>query len=179
MSVFTELVACPRPSEINTGLTPCPTNELVRLHGMPRKTLSEVCRIVQSPYWSAQMETRSVGPFPVTGHRLFLAVLEQLHREIERVNPWLYAALGTAGVLCVRHVRGVPGVLSNHGLGMAIDYTLNGVLDVRGDGRVQRGLLEVYKVAKRFKLFWGAEFRTEDAMHFEASRELVRDWGLL
>lgn len=125
------------------------------------------------------METRVIGPFRATGHRLFLSVLEDLHREIERVNPALYAALGTAGVLCVRHVRGVPGVLSNHGLGLAIDYTLNGVLDVRGDGKVQRGLLDLYAIAKRFKLFWGAEFRVEDAMHFEASRELVRDWGLL
>jgi hypothetical protein len=125
------------------------------------------------------MATRSVGPFRVTGHRLFLDVLHRLHREIEREQPALYRALGTAGVLCCRHVRGAPGILSNHGLGLAIDYTIDNRLDVRGDGKVQRGLLEIYKIAKRYRLFWGAEFRVEDAMHFEASRELVREWGLI
>lgn len=177
--MFTELVACPRAAEINTGLTPCPTVELVRRYGMPRRTLTERCEPVQSSYWRSQMATRSVGPFRVTGHRLFLDVLHRLHREIEREQPALYRALGTAGVLCCRHVRGAPGILSNHGLGLAIDYTIDNRLDVRGDGKVQRGLLEIYKIAKRYRLFWGAEFRVEDAMHFEASRELVREWGLI
>jgi len=37
-------------------------------------------------------------------------------------------------------------------------------------------MLDLYAVAKKHKLFWGATFGTEDAMHFEASEELIREW---
>ena len=81
-------------------------------------------------------------------------------------------------MLCCRRVRGTKRTLSNHGLGLAVDFTINGKLDVRGDDLVQRGLLELYGILKGFGWYWGAEFGTEDAMHFEVSAEVVMKWVL-
>ena len=60
--------------------------------------------------------------------------------------------------------------------GTAIDFTLDGQLDAPGDDQVQRGLLDLYSILKRFGWFWGAEFGREDAMHFEVGSRIVRDW---
>lgn len=122
------------------------------------------------------MVTKSVGPFRVTGFDLAVDLLASSLAVVKVKNPELYDALGTAGMLCCRHVRGVPGLLSNHALGMAIDFTIDGVLDPRGDGRVQRGLLDLYGVMKGFGWFWGAEFRIEDSMHMEVGGEAIRQW---
>ena len=42
---------------------------------------------------------------------------------------------------------------------------------------MQRGLLDIYPVFLRHGFFWGAAFGREDAMHFEASDQLVRKWA--
>jgi hypothetical protein len=88
----------------------------------------------------------------------------------------VHAGLGTAGMLCARLVRGSTHSISNHSWGTAIDLTLNGVLDRRGDRMVQRGLAEIAPVFNEHGWFWGAGFGTEDAMHFEAGDELIRRW---
>lgn len=67
-------------------------------------------------------------------------------------------------------------MLSNHGLGLAVDFTIEGRLDTRGDGKVLRGMLELYAILKRFGWYWGAEFPVEDSMHFEVSAEKVAEW---
>jgi hypothetical protein len=77
-------------------------------------------------------------------------------------------------MLCARFVRGSTTAISNHAWGTAIDLTLDGVLDRRGDGRVQVGLTRIAPIFNRHSWFWGAGFRTEDAMHFEGSDELIR-----
>ena len=46
-------------------------------------------------------------------------------------------------------------------------------LDPRGDDKVQRGLLAIYRYFHKHGWFWGAEFRVEDAMHFELSQEKI------
>ena len=76
-------------------------------------------------------------------------------------------------MLCARLVRGSTSASSNHSWGTAIDLTLDGVLDQRGDGRVQVGLTRIAPIFNRHSWFWGAGFRTEDGMHFEASDELL------
>ena len=58
-----------------------------------------------------------------------------------------------------------------------MDVTLNGLLDRRGDDRVQRGLIEIAPIFNRHGWFWGAGFGTEDAMHFEAGDDLIRKWS--
>jgi Putative peptidoglycan binding domain/D-alanyl-D-alanine carboxypeptidase len=79
-------------------------------------------------------------------------------------------------MLCARFVRGSTSALSNHSWGTAIDLTLDGHLDQRGDARVQVGLARIAPIFNRHGWFWGAGFRIEDAMHFEASDELIRKW---
>jgi hypothetical protein len=170
------LVPMPDRSSINIGVHPCPTHLLVSRHGSPREELTDRCQATTSPFWSDRMVTESVGPFRVRGHRKAVAVLRDAFAALRTTDPDLYGRIGTVGMLCVRHVRGRPGVLSNHALGMAIDLTIDGVLDTRGDDRVQRGLVTVHDVFTRFGIYWGAGFRTEDAMHFEMGADLVNAW---
>ena len=71
---------------------------------------------------------------------------------------------------CYREVRGVPGKLSNHSSGTAID--LNSTRHRLGEV----GTFDLAKVpmiralAKKYGLFWGGDYRNrKDEMHFEIS----------
>lgn len=203
IAYYTSLVPTPADEYINTNVQPCPTAKLIQRHGPPIKAhlLSDKCKPPTNLYWKGAMVTKKVhdgsiygtskpkasdppgtvyGPDGrwwdgrVTGHHCAVELLEESFRELKRVSPDLYPLIGTAGMLCVRHVRGAPGVLSNHGLGMAIDLTIGGKLDQPGDGKCQRGLLGVYAVFKKFGWYWGAEF--SDEMHVECSRSVVNRW---
>ncbi|UOF77583.1 D/-alanyl-D/-alanine carboxypeptidase [Caudoviricetes sp.] len=176
MSSLTELVPVPPPSAINGKASPCPTSFLIRKYGEPRLNLGDDCKPATSAFWKSRFVTEDVGPFKVTGHRLAVALLRRSLAKVKTKNLELYQALSSAGMLCVRRVRGSKSLLSNHGLGLAIDFKLNGVLDPRGDDKVQRGLLELYAILKGDGWYWGAEFGIEDAMHFEVSAEVVMSW---
>ena len=80
-------------------------------------------------------------------------------------------------MLCCRLVRGSASAISNHSWGTAIDLTLNGVLDAYGDDKVQHGLTLIAPIFNRHGWYWGAVFRKEDGMHFEASRDLIDRWA--
>lgn len=172
---YTDLVPCPDAMSINTKLSACPTKFLVSKFGPPRKLLTDDCQPVTSPYWKSKMRTEDIGPFRATGHVLALAQFRRAFADVKAANPVLYDLLGSAGMLCCRRVRGSKN-LSNHGLGMALDITIGGKLDARGDDRVQKGLLELYGILKYHGIYWGAGFGTEDAMHFEIAKETVEDW---
>lgn len=178
MSKYTDALPSPERASINTGIAPCPTAYLEREFGLPRprSSIKPTCQPPTVAKWKRVMETKDVGPFSATGHYKFLEVLERAFRVLKRDNPDLYDRLGSAGCLCIRWVRGSKSVVSNHSFGLAIDLTIDGLLDTRGDNATQRGLFEVYKVFKGHGLFWGAEFKTEDSMHFEASAALVQSW---
>lgn len=134
------------------------------------------------------LETRNVGPFRATGIKPFLDVLERVFKRVKSGNPELFAAVGSAGLLCVRFVRGSSANFSNHSWGTAIDVTFlnpktgKQELDPRGNGLVQVGCLELDRFfevdgeATGEHCFWGAGFPREDGMHFEASDELIRMW---
>ena len=158
---FNELVDCPDKGSINTKNKSCPTAELIAKFGPPRQVLTDDCQPITSPYWRKAMGTENVGPFRATGHKLALELFRQAFADVKAQNPDLYAVLGSAGMLCCRRVRGSKRTLSNHGLGMALDITIGGKLDSRGDNKVQRGLLELYSILKNHGIFWGAGFATE------------------
>lgn len=176
MPHLTDLVPMPHPESVNGFKSPCPTSFLLRKYGHPRANYGTDCRPPTSEFWKARIITKNVGPFKVTGHRLAVAQLELAMTELKSEKPVLYKALGTAGMLCCRFVRGSNSVISNHSLGLAIDFTIEGVLDTRGDDKVQIGLLDLYAVMKRHGFYWGVEFGTEDGMHFEICSEMVMDW---
>ena len=103
--------------------------------------------------------------------------LRQVFADVRQANPALYAALGHAGMVCCRYARQSARVISNHAWGAAIDLKISGELDTRGDNMVFQGLLELYPYFHKYGWYWGAEYPTEDAMHFElADQTFARLW---
>jgi hypothetical protein len=171
---ITDLI--PIPSNINRQVSSAKQTTMLSALGNPRTQYDDTCREVTNPGMRALLATRDVGPFRATGLAPALDALTTIFSDVRRDDPEVFAALGTQGMLCARLVRGSATALSNHSWGTAIDLTLNGVLDQRGDDRVQVGLARIAPIFNQHGWFWGAGFRTEDAMHFEASDELIRRW---
>ena len=167
----------PIPVGINTKYGPARQSTIKSLMGTPTGEATTEC---QNSKVSAKTKpfivTKDVGPFKLTGFGPFLDILTKVFAEYKEKFPAEYADLSTAGCLCVRLVRGSNHLLSNHCWGPAVDLGYGGVIDRRGDGLTYRGLLNLYSIAKKYKLYWGAGFATEDAMHFEASEQLLREW---
>ena len=100
-------------------------------------------------------------------------------RDIQRLKdeePEIYAALGTAGAMCARFIRGSTTSISNHSWGAAVDLTLEGNLDAMGDGGTQFGLVILAEFFNDEGWYWGAGYGREDSMHFEVGEELLRGW---
>jgi hypothetical protein len=168
------------PAEINTNLT-CPTPEiLAALLGMPRSSFSDACQPVTNKKLQLLLTTKNVGPFTVTGLRPAVEGLAGILAEVKTEQPAVYSALGTAGMLGCRLIRGKntgePRKISSHSWGTAIDLTIENVLDSRGDGKAQYGLILISDIFNRNGWYWGAGFRNEDSMHFEVSRQKLEEW---
>ncbi|MBD0275555.1 MAG: peptidoglycan-binding protein [Acetobacteraceae bacterium] len=144
--------------------------------GNPRGDYSADCREPTNPRIADLVVSEDVGPFRVRGLRPAVATLRAIFDDVRAAERDIYDRLGTAGMLCCRFVRGSTSAISNHSWGCAIDLTIDRVLDRRGDNQAQKGLLQIHKHFNRHQFFWGAAFPTEDAMHFEASDQLVREW---
>ena len=172
---LTRLVAVPK--RINTGVTSAKQATMLALLGNPRGTYDDVCREVTNTALRAMIELADVGPFRVRGLRPAVASLKKILAEVAIKEPHVAAGLGSAGMLCARLVRGSAHAISNHSWGTAIDLTLDGVLDTRGDNLVQEGLTRIAPIFNRHGWFWGAGFRSEDAMHFEVGDALIRRWS--
>ena len=173
-SAITRLVGV--PASLNPGINSAKQATMLALLGNPRSSFDSSCREVTDPRLKALIELDSVGPFRVQGLRPAVASLKVIFAEIAAKVPDVNAGLGTAGMLCARLVRGSDNAISNHSWGTAIDLTLDGILDARGDNQVQEGLTRIAPIFNTHGWFWGAGFRTEDAMHFEASDDLIRKW---
>jgi hypothetical protein len=171
---ITDLVEIPR--DINQRVSSAKQTTMLSVLGNPRHDYDDTCREVTNPTMRNLISTRDVGPFRARGLTPALDALTAIFTDIQREDGEVFAAIGTAGMLCARFVRGSTSAVSNHSWGTAIDLTLDGNLDRRGDGRVQVGLTRIAPVFNRHGWFWGAGFPVEDAMHFEASDELIRRW---
>ncbi len=190
MPNFAQKIPTPLPSLINIGRHAARVSTMMEMLGSPQMPLGQDC---QNSRASARVKTlqttRNVGPFSVTGIKPFVELLARVFAKVQAGNPELFSALGTAGALCVRNVRGSTTSPSNHGWGTAIDIKMkNSItggfeLDLPlSNGVVQLGCLELSKffdqdgTATGEFCFWGAGFSREDGMHFEASDELIRLW---
>lgn len=173
MSVATLI---PTPADINPGVRNARQATMLGLLGNPRGSYDQTCQPVTNQVLAALMESQDVGPFRVTGLRPAVESLRQVMADIAVEEPEVHVVLGTAGMLCARNVRGSQTSISNHSWGTAIDLTLEGRLDPRGDNLVQEGLARIAPVFNRHGWYWGAGFRTEDAMHFECGDDLIRSW---
>lgn len=174
---LTRLVPAPVRSAINGGLRPVNNDFMLGTLGEPRSDYSADCQPMTNEVLRRNLVTASVGPFRVTGLAPAVASLQAVLADVATEQPEVHAALGTAGMLCCRWVRGSDSSISNHSWGTAVDLKINGVLDRRGDGRVQVGLTLIAPIFNRHGWYWGATFPTEDGMHFEGSRDLVRTWA--
>ena len=174
---LTRLVPKPERNTINSGVTAVNNQLMTQLFGKPRENYSADCQPVTNEKLKRNLTTADVGPFKVTGMSQAVRSLAEIMPEIQRLQPDVYTALGTAGMLCCRWVRGSTTSISNHSWGTAIDLKLNGVLDARGNNQVQYGLTLIAPIFNRFGWYWGAGFATEDAMHFEVGRALVETWS--
>lgn len=170
----------PRPpaASINQGLVAVSNAHMLSAIGAPLVDggYSSLCQVPTLPRLRRNLVTDTVGPFRVTGLVPAVLSLKQVMSDIKTEQPAVYAALGTAGMLCCRLVRGSDSAISNHSWGTAIDLTLNGVLDVYGDDKVQYGLTLIAPIFNRHGWYWGAAFGKEDGMHFEGGRALVDQW---
>ena len=173
------IASVPRPARatINQGLTAVSPSYMVQQLGQPRSVYSKDCQPITNTTLQRHVVSESVGPFNVTGLRPALESLRTALAQVRREQPAVYTALGTAGMLCCRYIRGSTTAISNHSWGTAVDLKLKGVLDRRGDNLVQVGLALMAPIMNQHGWYWGAAFGTEDAMHFEASRSLVAKWS--
>lgn len=176
MNAITRLVRRDSLGPLNPGLACTDNKFMIKTLGKPRDAMSSDCQPVTNASLKKQIVTESVGPFKVTGLRPAVASLKAVMTDIATQQPAIYTALGSAGMLCCRYVRGSASSISNHSWGTAIDLTLQGVLDKRGDGMVQHGLSVIAPIFNRHGWYWGAAFKTEDAMHFELSRGELENW---
>lgn len=172
---ITDLI--PIPPDINFGLTAARQITMKTLLGSPRGSFSRDCLPVTNPILRGLIRTESVGPFRVTGLAPAVNSLREVLADIQQEEPDVFAGLGTAGLLCARLVRGSAVSISNHSWGTAIDLTLNGMLDQRGDRNrtTQEGLARIAPIFNRHRWYWGAGFPVEDSMHFELSDQKIRE----
>lgn len=150
---------------------------MLALLGNPRADYGEDCREPTNARIKPLIVARRVGPMKVRGLEPAVDSLERIMADIAAREPDIHAILGSAGMLCARFVRGSTTAISNHSWGTAIDLTLAGKLDPRGDGLVQAGLVRIAPIFNAHDWYWGAGFGTEDGMHFEASDGLIRAWA--
>lgn len=171
----------PRPAagSINTGLAAVSNGFMLATFGEPLVGggYNELCQQPTNPKLRRNIVTDTVGPFRATGLVPAVLSLKAVMADIQTEQPAAYAALGSAGMLCCRLVRGSTTAISNHSWGTAIDLTLNGVLDAYGDNKVQTGLTLIAPIFNRHGWYWGAAFSKEDGMHFEGGRALVTQWA--
>lgn len=175
-SELTEVV-----DDVNLNLSPADNVFMRGLLGEPRKKADYTSYDtgLDNDHLKSLHITDDVGPFTVTGLALAVEDLKEVMSEIEEEQPEIYAALGTAGMLSVRRVTDNDVLVSNHSWGTAIDLTIDGLLDIRGDNKTQCALIDIAPIFNRHGWYWGAKFRTEDSMHFEISKQTLLGWARL
>lgn len=176
-SPFLRLIPRPAANTINEGIAAVSNSFMKERLGNPRQTYSQECQPVTDARLKRAIVSAKVGKFRVQGLSPAIDSLQEIFADILLELPDLHEVVGTAGMLCCRYQRGSSSRISNHSWGTAIDLTIAGVLDTRGDNKVQAGLALLCPLFNRHGWYWGAAFPTEDGMHFEAGKDLVDDWA--
>ncbi|MDH4439782.1 MAG: peptidoglycan-binding protein [Rhizobium sp.] len=161
---------------LNGDILPLTNNLMLQVLGNPRGNYDQSCQSVTNLTIRKLIVTENVGPFRVTGLKPVVDKLRLALADVKDELPNVHSVLGNAGMLCVRLVRNSKTSISNHSWGCAIDFTLEGKLDARGDNKAQKGLIAMHPIMNRHDFYWGASFRTEDSMHFEISRQQMLAW---
>ncbi len=144
---------------LNGDLRGARNSTMLRVLGNPRGNYDQECRAPTNNKLLELVVTQDVGPFRVTGLRPAVETLRAIFVDVKAEQPEVFAALTSAGMLCCRFVRGSTSAISNHSWGTAIDLKVEGVLDKRGDGRAQEGLIAIHPIFNRHGFFWGCVSR--------------------
>lgn len=167
----------PTPSRIamNTGLSPARPATLRAIFGdFPQ--LGDDCGSVHNALIKRLLVTQDVGPFRVTGIKPAVESLREVLDEVKVAHPDLWQVLGTAGMMCYRHVRG-RSAPSNHASGTAIDLRVAGILPPFNSPTVPSGALVLYGYFHRAGWFWAAGYNGRtDPMHWEVADQTLRAW---
>jgi D-alanyl-D-alanine carboxypeptidase-like protein len=173
---FAQVVLIANRREVNLGLTNSGSEFLMKLFGPPRDVLTDQCEEMTNPLLRDMIKLEDVGPVRVQMLAPAILSLRQVFKNVQIFEPELYARLSTAGSLCVRYVRGIPGAASTHAYGLSVDLNVDGMLDSLGDGRTQLGLILLADFFNKEGWYWGAGFSREDSMHFQVSKEKILQW---
>lgn len=166
----------PLDPSINGDLRSVNNRLMLASFGQPRGSYNQQCQPPSSPGFRAlcAFGVKIDGfKWKVWGLKKAVASLKEVVADIKAEKPEIFDILDHLGMGCCRHQRGSRTAISNHSWGSAIDLTLNGVKDTRGNGVIQRGVLEIIPIWNRHLWYSGAVFRTEDAMHMEISRDWI------
>lgn len=147
------------------------------LIGTPRVRYGHNCQPATHPAFLAMLVTEDVGPFEVTGLKPAVAAVRAVFSDLKRDAPSLLPRIESRRMHACRLVRGSQVAVSNHSWGIALDIVIDRADDPRASRQVQNALLDVAQVFQKHGFFWGIAFRIQDAMHFEASEQLVRQWA--
>jgi hypothetical protein len=162
------------PKDLNKGLLPTSSLDLRRFLGEPSENYTTQCsNVTTSPRLKMRIVTESVGPFRVTGVDVFVASLRMVMCAIKRKDPELSAMLSSAGMWCIRRMRGTS-IPSIHSWAGAVDLKIGGVLDQMGDGKILKGHVALAPYFNVEGWYCGSGFRTrEDAMHYEVGKAMA------
>ena len=138
--------------------------------------------------WPASKEQAEIGikAYKVEGTSLKLRCAERVAPLLinfakefnELIEPLEGGSLDDWGY-CYRDVRGVPGKLSNHSSGTAID--LNASKHPLGKvGTFEAAKVPMIKaLAKKYGLTWGGDWARKDEMHFEINLDVAKTAALI
>jgi hypothetical protein len=180
----------PDASSYNVGLRGLSNPLMLDLFGEPRlkRDYDDVGKAPDNPRLTRNLLSQSVGPFRAHGLKPAVLSLTRIMADVARLQPKVYPLLHSRGMLVCRFVRPAKGKpvpppekrsISNHSWGCAIDIAIGAgknALDARGDNKVQHGLNLIAPIFNEHGWYWGAAFRTEDAMHFELGEDLLRSF---
>ena len=138
--------------------------------------------------WPASKDQGAIGikSYAVPGTKLKLRCAEKVapllvHFAAEfhaLIEPLDEGALDDWGY-CFRDVRGVPGKLSNHSSGTAIDLNASRH-SLNHAGTFEPAKIPMLKaLAKKYALTWGGEWTRRDEMHFEINQNAIKVAALI
>jgi hypothetical protein len=174
---FAATTSIPADGSMNSGLTPTSNSFMLNLLGVPGKKTENCSNITNAELKAKMVYSVRVAPgVRISGLSPAVEAVREVFRQIKAADPRLYAECKTAGMLCCRLVRGSDRFFSNHSWGSAIDFYFGEGVVPLGTPKTHVGVLKLYPYMHAAGFYWGAEFSRRDAMHFECSAELLRQW---
>lgn len=140
------------------------------LIGLPRGDMDHERREASDHAFIAQLASVTFAGRQTLALRPFARVLA----AVDAAMPAdLALRLGHVGVMQCRLARGTEHVVSNHAWGIAVDLKLDG----ETAPYVNDDVLRLAQIMAGHGLVWGLDYGAANALHFEASDAMVRDWA--